>query len=49
MTKIASPPLYIERKPYFWRKPSIATKTLLLGSRQKGEKLLKISTMGKEE
>jgi hypothetical protein len=36
MAKIASPPLplYIERKPYFRRNPSILTKILLLGNLQ---------------
>jgi hypothetical protein len=29
MAKIASPPLFIEGNPYIWRKPPIATKTLL--------------------
>jgi hypothetical protein len=38
MAKIAPPPLYIEKKPYFWRHPFIATKFSLLGSRQGGGK-----------
>lgn len=36
MAKIASPPLYIEGKPVFWRHPSIVTKILLLGIHQGG-------------
>jgi hypothetical protein len=46
---IASPPLYIEGKPYLWRKPPIATKIIQLAAAKEGDKLLKISTMEKEE
>jgi hypothetical protein len=38
MAKIASPPLYIKRKLYFWSHPHIATKFPLLGSSQGGGK-----------
>ena len=36
MAKIASPPLYNDGKPYFWRHPPIATKFPHLGSHQGG-------------
>jgi hypothetical protein len=36
MTKISPPLLYIARKPYFWRHPSIAMKFPSLGSCQGG-------------
>jgi hypothetical protein len=46
---IASPPLYIEGKPYFWMHPSIVMKIHPLAAAKEGENLLHISTKSKEE